>query len=463
VTQLIQVRSPVDGRVYAERPLASATEIERAVATAKIAQRDWAATPIAERAKLCTAFVDAMLAKKAEIATELTWQMGRPICYTPFEVDRLAERARYMVGAAAAALADVPAPAQAGFTRFIRKTPLGLVFVIAPWNYPYLTAVNAVVPALMAGNAVLLKHSAQTPLAAERFAEGFAAAGLPPGLFQALHLSHADTALLIADKRVDYVCFTGSVEGGHAVVEAARRRFIGLGLELGGKDPAYVRADANFDHAVENLVDGAFFNSGQSCCGIERIYVHRDLYPRFVEAFVALTKQYVLGDPLQEASTLGPMVRGAAADLVRDQIAEATAKGAKALIAAGDFPAHDRGSPYLAPQVLVDVDHQMRVMREESFGPVIGIMPVASDEEAVARMNDSQYGLTAAIWTEDEAAAIRIGDQVETGTWFMNRCDYLDPALAWTGVKDSGRGVTLSALGYDMLTRPKSFHLRSIR
>jgi acyl-CoA reductase-like NAD-dependent aldehyde dehydrogenase len=461
MTQLIQVRSPIDGRVYAERPLASATEIERAVATARCAQRDWAALPLAERAKACSRFVDAMLAKKAAIAEELTWQMGRPIRYTPFEVDRLAERARYMIDAAAAALADVPAPVQVGFTRFIRKVPLGLVFVVAPWNYPYLTAVNAVVPALMAGNAVILKHSAQTPMVAERFAEGFAAAGLPTDLFQTLHLSHANTALLIGDKRVDYVCFTGSVEGGHAVVEAARRRFIGLGLELGGKDPAYVRADANFDHAVENLVDGAFFNSGQSCCGIERIYVHRDLFPRFVDAYVALTRQYVLGDPLRPDTTLGPMVRGQAADLVRDQIEEAVAKGAKALVAPGDFPQHPRGSPYLAPQVLTDVDHRMRVMREESFGPVIGIMPVASDDEAIALMNDSPYGLTAAIWTQDESAAIRIGDQVETGTWFMNRCDYLDPALAWTGVKDSGRGCTLSALGYDYLTRPKSFHLRT--
>jgi len=461
MAQTIQVRSPIDGRIYAERPLATAQEIENAVAAAKAAQRAWEQVPVAARAVLCRRFVEAMRAKRQEIAEELTWQMGRPIRYTPFEVDRLAERATYMIDAATAALADVPAPAQAGFTRFIRKVPLGLVFVVAPWNYPYLTAVNAVVPALMAGNAVILKHSAQTPLAAERFAEGFIAAGLPSGLFHALHLSHADTAKLIADPRTDYVCFTGSVEGGHAVVEAAKARFIGLGLELGGKDPAYVRPDANFDHAVENLVDGAFFNSGQSCCGIERIYVHRDLYPRFIDAFAALTKQYVLGNPLEQQTTLGPMVRGSAADLVRDQIAEAVANGAKPLIRVDAFAKDQRGSPYLAPQVLIDVNHDMRVMTEESFGPVIGIMPVASDDEAVRLMNDSRYGLTAAIWTADEAAAIRIGDQVETGTWFMNRCDYLDPALAWTGVKDSGRGISLSILGYDVLTRPKSFHLRT--
>jgi len=461
MTQLIKVRSPIDGLIYVERPLAEAAAIERAVVSAKGAQREWSRLPLVARAAICERFVAAMLANQAPIAEELTRQMGRPIRYTPFEVDRMAERARTMIDLAAGALADVPAPAQAGFTRFIRKVPLGLVFVVAPWNYPYLTAVNAIVPALMAGNAVLLKHSEQTPLVAERFAQGFAAAGLPAGLFQTLHLSHDDTAKLIADPRVDYVCFTGSVEGGHAVVEAAQRRFIGLGLELGGKDPAYVRNDANFDHAVENLVDGAFFNSGQSCCGIERIYVHRDIYPRFVEAYVALTRQYVLGDPLDAATTLGPMVRGGAADLVRDQIAEAVAKGARALIGPGDFPTDQRGSPYLAPQVLVDVDHAMRVMHEESFGPVIGIMPVDSDEQAIALMNDSRYGLTAAIWTADEDAAIRIGDRVETGTWFMNRCDYLDPALAWTGVKDSGRGCTLSALGYDYLTRPKSFHLRT--
>jgi acyl-CoA reductase-like NAD-dependent aldehyde dehydrogenase len=335
------------------------------------------------------------------------------------------------------------------------------VFVVAPWNYPYLTAVNAIVPALLAGNAVILKHSAQTPLVAERFAEGFAAGGLPKDVFQYLHLSHDDTEGMIESPEVDFVAFTGSVEGGHAVQRAAAERFIGTGLELGGKDPAYVRPDADLAHAVENLVDGAFFNSGQSCCGIERIYVHRDVYDRFVEGFVELTKKYVLGDPLDAAVTLGPMVRASAAELVRRQIAEAVAAGAKALVDPALFAADKPGTPYLAPQVLVDVDHAMRVMTEESFGPVIGIMKVASDDEAIRLMNDSRYGLTAAIWTADEQAAIAIGDQVETGTWFMNRCDYLDPALAWTGVKDSGRGCTLSRLGFQYLTRPKSFHLRT--
>jgi acyl-CoA reductase-like NAD-dependent aldehyde dehydrogenase len=336
------------------------------------------------------------------------------------------------------------------------------VFVIAPWNYPYLTAVNSVVPALVAGNAVILKHSAQTPLCAERFAEAFAVAGLPDGVFQHLHLSHDSALAMIGGGGVDFVAFTGSVPAGHAVQRAAAERFIGAGLELGGKDPAYVRADADLDHAVENLVDGAFFNSGQSCCGIERIYVHADVHDRFVEGFTALTGTYKLGNPLDEDTTLGPMVRTAAADFVRGQINEAVFAGARALIDPKGFPADDPGSPYLAPQVLVDVDHSMRVMTEESFGPVVGIIKVASDDEAVRLMNDSDFGLTASIWTNDADAAVAIGDRIETGTWFMNRCDYLDPALAWTGVKDSGRGCTLSQLGFEQLTRPKSFHLRTV-
>jgi acyl-CoA reductase-like NAD-dependent aldehyde dehydrogenase len=313
----------------------------------------------------------------------------------------------------------------------------------------------------MAANTVVLKHSAQTPLCAERFAECFAEAGLPDGVFQFLHMDHAGVERAISDPAVAFVAFTGSVGGGHAVQNAAGGRFIATGLELGGKDPAYVRADANLEHAIGNLVDGAFFNSGQSCCGIERIYVQREIYQPFVDGFVDLTRQYRLGNPLDAATSLGPMVRTAAADLVRAQIGEALGKGARALIDAAHFPAAGDGTPYLAPQVLVDVDHAMQVMSEESFGPVIGIMPVASDEQAIELMNDSRYGLTASIWTSDEDAALRIGEQVDTGTWFMNRCDYLDPALAWVGVKDSGRGCTLSSVGYEHLTRPKSFHLRT--
>lgn len=455
--------SPVDGRVAAERELASPARIEAVLRSAAEAQRGWRATRLDERIAILNRFVEVMEARAEVIGEELTWQMGRPIRYTPFEIRRgFAERARYMIAAAPQALADVAISPSAGFTRFIRREPLGVVLTIAPWNYPYLASVNSIVPALLAGNAVLLKISAQTPLCAERYAEGFRDAGLPDGVFQFLHLGHEDVARIIGDARVGFVAFTGSVEGGHAVQAAAAKRFISAGLELGGKDPAYVRADADLPHAVENLMDGAMFNSGQSCCGIERIYVHHSVYDEFLFRAVELTRSYVLDDPLNPETTLGPMVRTSAAEFVRGQIAEALSHGAIAHIDARAFPHDQPGTPYLAPQILTNVDQRMKVMTEETFGPVAPIVPVASDEDAIALMNDSRFGLTAAIWTSDEEAAIRIGDRVETGTWFMNRCDYLDPALAWTGVKDSGRGCALSILGFEQLTRPKSFHLRTV-
>ena len=401
--------------------------------------------------------VEWCVAKADTLAEELTWQIGRPIAQCPGEIRRgFQERALYMCGIAEEVLNDLQIEPKPGFRRFIRREPLGVVLVIAPWNYPWLTSVNAVVPALLAGNSVILKMAAQTPLVAERYLEAWRAAGLPEGVFQFLHLDHGQVAKLIADARIAFVAFTGSVAGGHAVQRAAAARFIATGLELGGKDPAYVRADAPLAPTVENLVDGAFFNSGQSCCAVERIYVDKAIYKDFAEAFANLTRQYRLGNPLEHETTLGPMVRTAAADAVRSQIRDAVDKGAKALIGQKDRG----GTPYLPPEVLVDVDHGMALMREETFGPAIGIMPVEGDEEAVALMNDSRYGLTASIWTADAEAALRIGHRVETGTWYMNRCDYLDPALAWTGVKDSGRGCTLSRLGLATFTRPKSFHLR---
>jgi len=454
--------TPVDNSVYVERPYNTAAEVQAVLSAAQQAQKAWRLTPVAERARILNKAVDIFLTKKDQYAEEITRQMGRPISQSPGEMRGFEERARYMIGIAPEALADVEAKDKAGFTRFIRREPLGVVFIVAPWNYPYLTSVNGVVPALMAGNAVILKHSAQTPLCAEGFQDAFDQAGLPKGLFQHLVLTHDDTAKVIGAPEVNYVNFTGSVAGGHAVQQAALGKFIGLGLELGGKDPAYVRADAKLDHAIENLVDGAMFNSGQCCCAIERIYVHDSLYDKFVAGFVDLTKGYRLGNPLDTNTNLGPMVRTSAAEFVRGQIADAVKHGAKALIDAKSFAADKPGTPYLAPQVLVNVDHSMSVMADESFGPVIGIMKVKSDDEAVKLMNDSKFGLTAALWTQDEQAALKIGNQIETGTVYMNRCDYLDPALAWVGIKDSGRGATLSKVGYEMLTRPKSFHLRQI-
>jgi len=452
--------SPVDGRVYVERAPASAGEIDATLQRARAAQCHWRVLPVAERAAMMQRFCAEFEARGAEVAPELSWQMGRPIRYAPNEVRGTLERARYMIGVAAAALEDIDPGLKPGFRRFIRREPLGVVFTVAAWNYPYLIAVNSVVPALLAGNAVILKHSAQTPLCAERFAECFAAAGLPPGVFQVLHLQHADTEAVIRDARVDFVAFTGSVAGGRAVQRVAAERFIGVGLELGGCDPVYVRHDADVAHAIENIVDGAYFNSGQSCCGLQRIFVHESVHERFTAGCIDLIRQYQLGDPLDPATTLGPVVRTAAADTIRVQLRSAIAAGARPMIDEAEFPHSRAGTPYLAPQLLLDAPADSTVMCEEIFGPVAGVMKVNSDQEAVQRMNASPFGLTAAIWTRDEAAALALGAQVDTGTWFMNRCDYLDPALAWVGVKDSGRGCTLSALGFEHLTRPKSFHLR---
>ncbi|MEO6012630.1 MAG: aldehyde dehydrogenase family protein [Devosia sp.] len=460
MTETIRIVSPVDGRVYAERPVASGAEIESAVAKAKAARKAWGEVTVRERAKFLNHFVDALLSKNDEIVPELAWQMGRPIRFGG-ERKGVEERSRHMIAIAEESLAPSMRPAKDGFKRWIAREPLGTVMVIAPWNYPFLTAVNSIVPGLVAGNAVILKHASQTLLVGERFAEAFKAAGLPDGLFQNLVLNHGDTEKLISSGQIDHINFTGSVEGGRRIERAAAGTFATLGLELGGKDPAYVRADANLPNAIENLVDGSFFNSGQSCCGVERIYVHAAVYDEFVDGFVENSKGWTLGNPLDPDTIVGPMAAPKFADLVRGQTLEALRKGAKAHLNT-KHDLDDESSPYLAPEVLTNVNHQMAVMREESFGPVVGIMKVADDDEAVTLMNDSPYGLTASIWSQDLDEVAKLGARVETGTIFANRCDYLDPALVWTGVKDTGKGGGLSEIGYDNLTQPKSYHLKIV-
>lgn len=454
--------SPVDNSVYVERETANAARVEEVLAAAKTAQKQWKNTSVLERQKLCNKAVDVFVSNKNEIAEELTWQMGRPIAQASGEVDGFEERARHMINIADTSLADIRPTEKEGFNRYIKREPLGVVFIIAPWNFPYLTSINAIMPALLAGNTVILKHSAQTPLCAERLERAFTEAGFPKGVFQYLHLSHTDTESIIQSPKINFVAFTGSVPGGEMVERAAVGRFIGVGLELGGKDPAYVRKDASIQYAIETITDGAIFNTGQSCCGIERVYVDKSVYAEFVDGVVALVKNYKLGRPDKKETNLGPMVKSSSAELVRGQIAEAVGAGAKALIDKESFDIDKLGPQYLAPQVLVNVNHSMRIMNEETFGPVISIMSVSDDDEAITLMNDSEFGLTAAVFTQDEKAAIDIGNQIETGTWFMNRCDYLDPALAWTGVKNSGRGCTLSSVGFESMTRPKSYHLKTV-
>lgn len=455
-----KVISPIDNHVYVEIERHDDTDIENAVQNAVNAQASWKKTPLVDRISIVKQFAEAIEKDSEGISEELCWQMGRPITQAPGEVNGTVERTLGMVDLAETALADVAVAEKPGFTRYIKREPLGVVLVVPAWNYPYLIAVNSIVPALLAGNAVILRHSAQTPLVAERFADAFKKAGLPEHLFQILHLSHKDTARVIQDQRIQFVAFTGSVKGGYEIKKVTKNRFIGVGLELGGKDPAYVCEDTPFDFTIENLVDGAFFNSGQSCCGIERIYVHDSIYSKFVEAYVELTKKYKLNNPMKDETTLGPMAKQSGADFLKKQIREAIEAGAEALIKPSLFPETELGNNYCAPQVLVNVDHSMSFMFDESFGPAVGIMSVENDAEAIRLMNDSPYGLTASIWTDSEERALSIGDQIDTGTWFMNRCDYLDPYLAWVGVKDSGHGCTLSRVGFEQLTRPKSYHLR---
>ncbi len=425
-------------------------------AQARRAQRDWAARPLQERIALVRAGVAEIGKTTDRMAVELAHQMGRPVRYGG-EFGGFNERASYMADIAEEALAPIVIEDSDAFLRKIEREPHGVVFVVAPWNYPYMTAINTVAPALIAGNTVVLKHAAQTILVGERMAEAFHAAGVPKDVFQNVFLSHDTASTLIAGRAFDLVNFTGSVGGGQAMERAAAGTFTAVSTELGGKDPGYVRADADIQAAADTLIDGAMFNSGQCCCGIERIYVHESVYDDFLARCVEIVKGYKLGNPLDAATTIGPMANIRFAKEVRAQIAEALEDGAVAHI---ETFAEDDGGIYLTPQILTNVSHDMRVMRDESFGPVVGIMKVQDDEEAIALMNDSDFGLTCSIWTQDSDTADAIGKRLQTGTVFMNRCDYLDPALCWTGCKDTGRGAGLSVLGFHALTRPKSYHLK---
>ncbi len=454
--------TPIDNSVYFEEDYNSIKDVDETLKMAVKAQKEWQNTEISKRKEYVQKFIDILFSKKDEIAKEISYQMGRPVSQSGFELNGFKERAEYMLQIAEKSLKPFYPEQKQGFERYIVKEPLGVVAVLSPWNYPFLTSINVIVPAILAGNAVILRHSVQTPLVAKRYQEAFDEARLPKGVFSYLYLTHSDASSFLADKRVSGVFFTGSVKGGYEIQKAIQDKFIPCGLELGGKDPAYVRSDADIEYSASNLVEGSFFNSGQSCCGIERIYVDEGIYDKFVESFVEETKKYKLGNPVDKETTLGPMVKTQASDFVRVQIKEALSKGAKSLVDESLFPASKEGTPYLAPTVLVDVDHSMSVMKEESFGPVVGIMKVSSDKEAVKLMNDSDYGLTASIWTTNKEVAKELSAQIQTGTVYMNRCDYLDPALAWTGVKDTGRGISLSTFGYDQVTRVKSIHLKEI-
>lgn len=454
------VDNPYTLDVAVRRPLAESGEVDRALGAARAAARAFAAVAVKDRVALCLAAVARMEERAEAIAADITAMMGKPLRQARGEVGGMAKRARYMASIAEAALADTALPPQEGFERRTTRAPLGVVFNLPAWNYPLLTAVNVVIPAVLAGNAVILKHSPRSPLCGEHFADALRDAGAPAGLVQALHCDHEMAGKIMADPRVDHVAFTGSVAGGHKVyAQAAAARFIDVGLELGGKDAAYVAADADLEKAIENIVDGACYNAGQSCCAVERVYVHRSLYEKFVEGCVALMKAYRMGDPTAAETNMGPIAQPHHPAFIQAQIDRAVLAGARVVLGGKRTQVDGRGR-FFEPTVLVDVDQRMDVMRIETFGPVLPILPVNSDEEAVALANDSDLGLTASIWTRDRERAERLARQLDVGTVYMNQCDTLDPALPWTGVKDSGKGSTLSALGFLHLTRPKALNFK---
>ena len=450
--------TPINNTIYVEREYHS-DKIELTIKNSMKAQKEWVNLDVGERVKLLKNFVEDFLSKEDSIGEELSRQIGRPISQAAGELNGFKERADYMLSIAEKKLTDIEIPKDNNFKSFIKRRALGIVFVIAPWNYPYLVAVNSIIPAMAAGNTVILKHSAQTPLCAEQLYQS-AKKTLPKDVFNFLHLNHEDSLKVVSDKRINFVSFTGSVKAGYDVQKATHSKFIDMTLELGGKDPAYARHDCDLEKTVENLVDGSFFNSGQSCCGIERIYVDEKIYNNFIELFVSKTYNYKLGNPLDKDTNLGPVVKLSAADFILNQLNGAIEKGAKKMIDEGKFDFPNEHKNYLVPQVLTNVNHDMSFMTEETFGPCVGIMKVKNDNEAISLMNDSPYGLTASVWTKDLDVAQKIGNQINTGTFYMNRCDYLDPALSWTGVNETGKGCSLSEIAYEKLTAPKSFHLR---
>lgn len=439
--------------------LAGEADVSRVLDNARSAANAFRASSLDERIALSERACAKMEERADEIARDISQMMGKPLSQAKGEVKGMALRWRHMNSIAKESLADIQLPPKEGFERRIVKEPLGVIFDLPAWNYPLLTAVNAVAPAILAGNSVIVKHSPRSPLCGEHFERAFNEAGAPAYLVQSLHCDHPTSEKIVGDRRVDHVLFTGSVFGGHRIQKAAADRFLHVGLELGGNDPAYVAADCDIQKAAESLVDGAMYNAGQSCCAVERVYVHASLYEKFIEAAEAIVKGYVLGDPMADTTSMGPIAQPNHVAELEAFVGDATSKGAK-LVAGGKKQTVDGKGRFFQPTLLRDVTHAMDLFKKESFGPILPVSPVSSDDEALQKMNDSQLGLTAAVYTMDRERAARMARALQAGTVFMNRCDALDPALPWSGVKDTGRGVTLSSLGFDYLTRPKAIHFK---
>jgi len=460
--EVITTISPNTNEPIITRNGLSDTELQSLPDVATDAFQSFRKTSLAERQSIIKKALKILNDKKDDLALELTTQMGRPIAYTAKEITTAVKRAEYLLKVSDEVLKDTEGEVEKGFKRFIRKVPVGPVLIIFAWNYPYLILVNSLIPALLAGNTVILKPSPQTPTVVEQVAKAFDEAGLPKGVLQYFHCgSPAMIESIVRNPKVTHICFTGSVAGGLAVQKAAADRIVNIGLELGGKDPAYVRGDVDIAWAAEEIVDGSIFNSGQSCCAIERVYVDENIHDKFVAAVQKVLGGYVLGDPFDKKTHIGPVISKKSAETITAHIKDAISKGAKDMTPENEtFANPPTAGNFVKPTLLTEVTHEMAVMTEETFGPVIPVMKVKSDAEAIKLMNDSEFGLTASIWTKDTDKGYELVEAVEAGTVFVNRCDYPSPDLAWTGWKNSGRGQTLSKFGFDQFVKLKSYHLK---
>ncbi|KAF2873358.1 Aldehyde/histidinol dehydrogenase [Massariosphaeria phaeospora] len=461
--ETITTISPVTNKPVLTRNGLSDADLQSIPETATRAFESYRRSPLSDRQAIVKKALKLLHDRKDELAKELTEQMGRPIAYTPVEITTAAARGEYLLEISEDTLKNTEGKPEKGFKRYIKKVPVGPVLILFPWNYPYLTLVNSLVPALLAGNSVILKPSPQTPTSAEQIQLIFKDAGLPEGVLQIFHSgSITQIEILVRSPQIQLVCFTGSVANGLSVQNTTSDRVgVRVGLELGGKDPAYIRSDVDINWVAEEIVDGAVFNSGQSCCSVERVYVDEKIHDEFISAVQTVLKGYRLGDPFDPKTHVGPVVSKRSAETIQSHIKDALEKGAKDATPDNEsFKSPPPDGNYVVPTLLTGVNHDMAVMTEETFGPVIPVMKVKSDAEAIKLMNDSQFGLTASIWTKDVKKGHELIDDVEAGTVFVNRCDYPAPDLAWVGWKNSGKGQTLSKFGFDQFVKLKSYHVK---
>jgi acyl-CoA reductase-like NAD-dependent aldehyde dehydrogenase len=452
--QSLKVHNPATGALLAELPADGTAAVAAKAQAARAAQPVWAAQPLSRRLEHIARFREAVIAQTPALAATLTAETGKPISQSNNELKGLIPRLDFFIAQAEAALRGESVLNEGGMHERISHEPLGVVANISAWNYPWFVGCNVIVPALLTGNAVLYKPSEVATLTGQHIVRLLHEAGVPEAVVQLL-VGVGDTGAALLQQRIDGLFFTGSHATGARIAAALAGRMVKLQLELGGKDPTYVRADADPQAAAASLADGAMYNSGQSCCSVERIYVHASVHDAFVEHFVKEVDGFKAGPPSEPSTYIGAIARPAQLAVLQAQVDDAQAKGAKLLRGGHALP----GGAY-APTVFSDVNHSMELMREESFGPLIGIQKVSSDEEAIALMNDTRYGLTAGIYTRDEAVAQALLSRVNAGTVYWNCCDRVSPRLPWSGVGDSGIGLTLGVAGIQTFTRPKAWHLK---